>query len=150
VWQFVGTSAIDSRGQNADLSCHTFRTKLGPFLNVWNRLLCDLYVHLLFDITQTISAVKRPVVFCSLFCMGAKLGLWYLGKNTDCGFLRTGCWGEYLDLRQIKWREVGEKLCIQELHNLCSYPSIIRMTKSKRIRWTGHVGRMGERRNECI
>jgi hypothetical protein len=31
----------------------------------------------------------------------------------------------------------------EELHNLYSSPSIIRMIKSRRMRWTGHVARMG-------
>jgi hypothetical protein len=34
-----------------------------------------------------------------------------------------------------------------ELHNLYSSPSIIRIIKSRRMRWTGHVARMGEKRN---
>jgi hypothetical protein len=33
------------------------------------------------------------------------------------------------------------------LHNLYSSPSIIRMNKSRRMRWAGHVMRMGEKRN---
>jgi hypothetical protein len=33
------------------------------------------------------------------------------------------------------------------LHNLYSSPSIIRMAKSRRIRWVGHVARMREKRN---
>jgi hypothetical protein len=41
------------------------------------------------------------------------------------------------------WR----KLHNEELHNLCSSPSIIIMIKSKKIRWAGHVSRMGEKRN---
>jgi hypothetical protein len=41
------------------------------------------------------------------------------------------------------WR----KLHNEELHNLYSSPSIIRLIKSRRTRWTGHVARMGERRN---
>jgi hypothetical protein len=32
-------------------------------------------------------------------------------------------------------------------HNLYSSPSIIRMTKSRRMRWAGHVARMGDKRN---
>jgi hypothetical protein len=35
----------------------------------------------------------------------------------------------------------------EELHNLYSSPSKIRMIKSRRIRWVGHVARMGEKRN---
>jgi hypothetical protein len=35
----------------------------------------------------------------------------------------------------------------EELHNLYSSPNIIRTIKSRRMRWAGHVARMGERRN---
>jgi uncharacterized membrane protein len=37
------------------------------------------------------------------------------------------------------WR----KLHNEELHNLYSLPNIIRMIKSRRMRWAGHVARMG-------
>jgi hypothetical protein len=39
------------------------------------------------------------------------------------------------------------KLHNEELHNLYSSANIIRMMKSRRTRWAGHVGRMGETRN---
>jgi hypothetical protein len=42
-----------------------------------------------------------------------------------------------------KWR----KLHNEELHDLCSSPSIIRIVKARRMRWAGHVTRMGEKRN---
>jgi hypothetical protein len=35
----------------------------------------------------------------------------------------------------------------EQLHNLYSSPNIIRMIKSRRMRWAGHVARMGEKRN---
>jgi hypothetical protein len=35
----------------------------------------------------------------------------------------------------------------EELHNLYSSPSIIRIIKSRKTRWAGHVARMGEKRN---
>jgi hypothetical protein len=35
----------------------------------------------------------------------------------------------------------------EELRDLYSLPSIIRMNKSRRMRWLGHVARMGEKRN---
>jgi hypothetical protein len=31
----------------------------------------------------------------------------------------------------------------EEIHNLYSSPSIIRIVKSRRMRWAGHVARMG-------
>jgi hypothetical protein len=33
----------------------------------------------------------------------------------------------------------------EELHNLSSSPSTIKMIKSRRIRWTMHIARMGKR-----
>jgi hypothetical protein len=33
-----------------------------------------------------------------------------------------------------------------ELHSLYSSPNIVRVIKSRRMRWAGHVARMGERR----
>jgi hypothetical protein len=42
------------------------------------------------------------------------------------------------------WR----KLHNEELHNLYSWPNTTRRVKSKRMRWAGHVARMGEKRNE--
>jgi hypothetical protein len=42
---------------------------------------------------------------------------------------------------------VWRKLHNEELHNLYSSPSIIRILKSKRMRWAGHVARIGEKRN---
>jgi hypothetical protein len=38
------------------------------------------------------------------------------------------------------WR----KLHNEELHGLCSSPSIIRVIKARRMRWAGHVAHMGE------
>jgi hypothetical protein len=37
------------------------------------------------------------------------------------------------------------KLQKEELHNLYSSSSIIRMIKARRMRWAGHVARMGRR-----
>jgi hypothetical protein len=42
-----------------------------------------------------------------------------------------------------EWR----KLHNEELHELYSLPSIIRIIKATRMRWVGHVARMGEKRN---
>jgi hypothetical protein len=41
----------------------------------------------------------------------------------------------------------GRKLHNEELHDLYSSPSIIRIIKARRMRWSGHVARIGEKRN---
>jgi hypothetical protein len=42
-----------------------------------------------------------------------------------------------------------EKMHNEELHNLYVSPNIIRVIKSRRIRWAGHVTPMREMRNAC-
>jgi hypothetical protein len=44
-----------------------------------------------------------------------------------------------------EWRKLNNG----EIHNLYSSPDIIRQIKSRRMRWAGHVARMGEGRNVC-
>jgi hypothetical protein len=41
----------------------------------------------------------------------------------------------------------SRKLHTEKLPNLYSLPSIIRMIKSRKMRWAGHAARMGEKRN---
>jgi hypothetical protein len=43
-----------------------------------------------------------------------------------------------------EWRRLHN----EELNNLYSSPNIIRVIKSRRMRWAGHVARMGEGRGE--
>jgi hypothetical protein len=56
-------------------------------------------------------------------------------------------------LRRIfepKKEEVAEgwrRLHNEQLHNFHASPYIIRMIQSRRMKWTGHVARMGEMRN---
>jgi hypothetical protein len=46
-----------------------------------------------------------------------------------------------------KYEVIGDwrKLHNKELHNLYSSPNIIRMTKSRRMRWAGYIARMERR-----
>jgi hypothetical protein len=56
-----------------------------------------------------------------------------------------GIFGPKRDEVKGEWR----KLYSGELHNMYSSPDIIRQIKSRRVRWAGHVARMGEGRHVC-
>jgi hypothetical protein len=51
--------------------------------------------------------------------------------------------GPKRDVVTGEWRKRQNK----ELRDLYSLPSIIRIIKSRRMRWAGHVARMGKKRN---
>jgi len=44
-----------------------------------------------------------------------------------------------------EWRRLRN----EEVNDLCFSPNIVRIIKSRRMRWAGHVARMGEERG-CI
>jgi len=44
---------------------------------------------------------------------------------------------------------VWRRLHNEELNDLYSSPNIVRVKKSRRMRWAGHVVRMGEERGVC-
>jgi hypothetical protein len=50
-------------------------------------------------------------------------------------------------LKRDEVKESWTKLHNEELYNLYSLPSIIKMIKSRRMTWAGHVARMGAKRN---
>jgi hypothetical protein len=55
---------------------------------------------------------------------------------------------ENVVLRGIFGPKRDEESCtVGEVHNLYSSPDIIRHIKSRKMRWAGHVARMGEGRN---
>jgi hypothetical protein len=50
-----------------------------------------------------------------------------------------------------KWEELTggyRKVYKEKLHGVNLSPNITRMIQSRRMRWTGHMARMGEQRNE--
>jgi hypothetical protein len=55
------------------------------------------------------------------------------------GIFKDNVIGPKMDRVTGGWR----KLLNEEVHNLYSSPSIIRIIKSRRMRWAGHVTRMG-------
>jgi hypothetical protein len=52
-------------------------------------------------------------------------------------------------LKRVEVTGEWRKLHNEELRDLYSSPSIIGIIKSRRMRWVGHVARMGEARNTC-
>jgi hypothetical protein len=59
----------------------------------------------------------------------------------------TNCTFHYRVLEPRRDEVTGgwRKLHNEELHNLYSSPSISRMIKPRKMRWVGHVARMGRR-----
>jgi hypothetical protein len=55
-----------------------------------------------------------------------------------------------MPVRGSKVRLGLRKLHNEEFHNLCSSPNIIRVIKSRRMRWAGHVARIEAIRNVYI
>ena len=63
--------------------------------------------------------------------------------NSICsGCSRTWRWGKG---RQLQLR--AEKYHKEEHHDQCCSPNILRVMKSRRMKWAGHVARMSKKRN---
>jgi hypothetical protein len=76
--------------------------------------------------------------------MGVKLGLRHLREERRLRVFKNRVFrifGPKRDEVTGDWRIHH----LEELHNLYSSPSIIRMTKSRRMRWVKHVARMGRK-----
>jgi hypothetical protein len=50
-----------------------------------------------------------------------------------------------LGLKRDELIEDWRKLNDEELYNLCCLPNVIRMMKSRRMGWAGHLARIGQR-----
>jgi hypothetical protein len=61
--------------------------------------------------------------------------------------LRTGCWEIIFGPKRDEVTGGWRKLYNEELHNLYSLPSVIRMIKSKEDEITGYVAQMGAKSN---
>jgi hypothetical protein len=87
-------------------------------------------------------SISRPVVL-----YGCET--WYLTLREKCKWrmfenrVLRRIFGPKRDGVMGGWR----KLHNEELHDLYSLPSIIRIIKSRRMRWAGYVAQMGKKRN---
>jgi len=72
-------------------------------------------------------------------------------RNAILPVVLYGCETWSLTLREERKLRVFENMVLRRLHNeelndLYSSPNIVRVIKSRRMRWSGHVVRMGEER----
>jgi hypothetical protein len=107
-------------------------------------------------VTKAVLAVKKKKIYIYI------VGIEYLSVVLD------GCETWSLTLGEEHWLRVFENRVLRkifgpkreedeswrkvhndELHSLCSSPNIVRVIKSRRMRWVGHVARMGEGRDVC-
>jgi hypothetical protein len=70
----------------------------------------------------------------------SEVGYAFRGRLTIQKFMAHFPTNSVKILSRVAWHN-------EELHNLYSSPSIIRIIKSRMMRWAEHVARMGEKRN---
>ena len=127
---------------------------------------CTL-VKFMMDLVGVIGLCAADIIFCdSCICLN-----YFFQRPYEFSVLMTvgnlyGCETWSLTLREERRLRVFEnrvlrkvfgpkrdevtgewrKLHNEELNDLYSLPNIVRMVKSRRMRWAGHVARMGEDR----
>jgi hypothetical protein len=75
------------------------------------------------------------------------LGVQSYGRNTRCEKNIKMDWGEYLDLSGRKWQEVGEGCIMRSFITCMLHQILLEVIKSRKMRWAGYVGCMGDMRN---
>jgi hypothetical protein len=118
---------------------------------------------LLLHITRVISVIRKSVLSSSLLSKDIEIKI---HRTTILPIVLYGCETWSLTLRENRGVRVFEnrvlrgifglerdevtgewrRLHIEELNDLYSSPNIIRVIKSRKMRWAGHVAREGEER----
>jgi hypothetical protein len=99
------------------------------------------YYHSVQSFVKIYKTIILPVVLCGCETWSVTLREVHSLRLFENKVLRR-IFGPKRDEVTGEWR----KLHSEELHNLYSSPDIIRQVKSRRMRWAGHVARMGEER----
>jgi hypothetical protein len=87
--------------------------------------------------TQWLKQKKTIIFTCCFLWMWNRV--FHVKRRTQIeGVERKGWWGEYLDVRGIKWQEAGENCIMRRSVILYSSPDIV-MIKSRRVWWAGHM-----------
>jgi hypothetical protein len=87
------------------------------------------------------KTIILPVVLC-----GCETWSLSKGKEHRLRVFENKVLGRMFGPKRDEVTEEWRKLHSEELHNVYSSPDIIRQVKSRRMRWAGHVARMGEER----
>jgi hypothetical protein len=93
------------------------------------------------SVSQAVYTIILPVVLCGCEIWSLTLREAHRLRVFENRVLKR-IFGPKRDEVTGGWR----KLHNEELHNVYFSPSIIRIIKSRRMRWAGHVARMGEKR----
>lgn len=79
--------------------------------------------------------------------MGVKFRLWQLRKEQRLGAFENRVLREVFGPQGNEIIEDWRNFHNEELHNFYLSSGVIRMTKSGRIRWVGHIADMGDKKN---
>ena len=92
--------------------------------------------------------IYRTIIL-PIFCMGVKLGRLTLREERKLRMFENMVLRRIFGPRRDEVTGEWRRLHNEELNDLYCSPNIVRVIKSRRKRWAGHVARMGEERG-CI
>ena len=87
-----------------------------------------------------------PLPVSEMFCVGVKLCRLHCGRNAGLEVFESKVlrriFGPKRDEVTREWRKLHNEMS----NDLYSLPNIVRVIKSRRMKWAGHVAHTGERR----